>query len=71
LCEETHNLYTKAKDSLVEACGGADRLPTELMSIRPNFIEQLKERLDLELSDQEREENPPSTESVRLSWIDR
>lgn len=54
LCEETHNLYTKAKEGLVEALGGADRLPAELISIRPNFIEQIKKGLDLEdQSDQE------------------
>ncbi|UJR33448.1 hypothetical protein I4U23_020893 [Adineta vaga] len=56
MCEETHNLYTKAKDSLIEAFGGADSLPQELTSIRSNFIEQLKKGFDLDKAEEQPEE---------------
>jgi len=70
LCEETHNLYSKAKDSLIEAYGGADQLPAELMSIRPNFIEQLKSKLDLDRHEDASEENSqPTTDQPRRSSV--
>jgi hypothetical protein len=56
ICEETHNLYTKAKDSLIEAYGGEDNLPKDFTSIRPNFIEQLKKGLDMDDEEAEDEE---------------
>ncbi|CAF0728400.1 unnamed protein product [Adineta ricciae] len=63
MCEEAHNLYTKAKDNLIEASGGTDSLPQELTSIRPNFIEQLKKEFDLERSDDQfDQEEQPDTE---------
>ncbi|CAF0788268.1 unnamed protein product [Rotaria sordida] len=65
ICEETHNLYTKAKDSLVEAYGGIDSLPEEFTSIRPNFIEQLKKSFDIEKLDEQTEIEPePEPEIV-------
>ena len=68
MCEETHNLYSKAKEGLVEAYGGADQLPAELMSIRPNFIEQLKKKLDLDQNEEETEDNSQTApiQSVRI-----
>ena len=58
MCEEAHNLYTKAKDNLIEASGGTDCLPQELTSIRSNFIEQLKKEFDLNISNDEEQEQP-------------
>jgi hypothetical protein len=62
VCEETHSLYTKAKDSLMEAYGGVDNLPEEFTSIRPNFIDQLKKGLDIETSDEQPEEEEEEEE---------
>jgi hypothetical protein len=45
ICEETHNLYTKAKDRLIDAFGGATKLPDDFTAIRRNFVEQLQKRL--------------------------
>jgi hypothetical protein len=51
---------------LIEAYGGADRIPDELTSIRPNFIEQLRKGLDLEASEEEEAEpSPPPMKPVR------
>jgi hypothetical protein len=58
ICEETHNLYTKAKDSLIDAFGGADNLPDDFTAIRPNFIEQLKKGLDIDKTDEQIEVEP-------------
>ncbi|CAF3336205.1 unnamed protein product [Rotaria sp. Silwood1] len=70
ICEETHNLYTKAKDSLIEAYGGIDSLPEEFTSIRPNFIEQLKKSFDMEKLDEQTEIQPePETVTKRRSSI--
>lgn len=35
----------------MEASGGADNLPADLKSIRPNFIERLKAGLDIDKTD--------------------
>ncbi|CAF0915646.1 unnamed protein product [Adineta steineri] len=74
MCEETHNLYTKAKDSLIEAYGSVDNLPKEFTSIRANFIEQLKQGLDIDKTDEqpeeEQEQEPePETTIQRRSSI--
>ena len=49
-------MYTKAKDSLVEAYGGVENLPKDFASIRPNFIEQLRKGLDMDEVEQDEEE---------------
>ncbi|CAF2066647.1 unnamed protein product [Rotaria magnacalcarata] len=64
ICEETHNLYTKAKDSLIEAYGATDILPEEFSSIRPNFIEQLKKNFDIGESDEQQPEVEPEPETI-------
>ncbi|CAF4099805.1 unnamed protein product, partial [Rotaria sp. Silwood2] len=72
ISEETHNLYTKAKDSLIEAYGGIDNLPEEFTSIRPNFVEQLKKNFDMEKLDEPTEPEPepePETITKRRSSI--
>lgn len=56
ICEETDQLYTKAKDSLIEAYGGVDSLPKDFMSIKPNFIEQLKEGFNMNITEEDNEE---------------
>ncbi len=71
ICEETDNLYTKAKESLVEAYGGLDNLPKDFTSIRPNFIEQLKKGLDMnEIEDEEEEEEPEPEPEITTQVTD-
>ena len=48
-------MYTKAKESLIEAYGGAENLPKDFTSIKPNFIEQLKKGLDIDETEEEEE----------------
>lgn len=44
---------------MAEAYGGADTLPKDFTSIRPNFIEQLKKGLDMDEAEEEVEEEEP------------
>jgi len=63
-------LYTKAKDSLIEAYGGEDNLPKDFTSIRPNFIEQLKKGLDMDDEEEEEEEEQPEESEVVAQVIE-
>lgn len=56
-------MYTKAKDSLIEAYGGVDSLPKDFMSIKPNFIEQLKEGFNMNITEEDNEEQQQQQQS--------
>ncbi len=62
-------MYTKAKDSLIEAYGGEDNLPKDFTSIRPNFIEQLKKGLDMDDEEEEEEEEQQPEESEVVAQV--
>ncbi|CAF0845500.1 unnamed protein product [Didymodactylos carnosus] len=63
LCEETHDLYTTAKDSLLSTIGTSD-VPDELQSIRSNFIEQLKTGLGFDSTQVDVSTTPKRRSSV-------